>query len=203
MQPLTRRSPSTLGPCQPIGQGTDSPSCSTTSREPSKGLGWPSCSVCLCWSLVGCGPPLSQTHWQAASQSHPNGQPGSTHLGQKLLFAVPFPPACLLPSPDALTWAFVDPQMTLSSGHQLPSQVLPSLTPSGAPPMCCMRCPPSKASPKMVPSGPPQKVCSLPENPSKCPWLTFPTTLTLLPTSSHPKSPSFSPSTHSYQGVSD
>ena len=70
-----------------------------------RGLEWPNCR-----SLGGCGPPLNQPHQWAASPPRSNCQPLSAHQGRKFLFAVPFPPACLLPSPDALTWALSDPR---------------------------------------------------------------------------------------------
>lgn len=128
-----------LGPCQPTVQSTDSSSCSTSTGE------WPNCR-----SLGGCGPPLNHTHRRAASPPHPNCQPVSAHQGRKFLFAVPFPLACLLPSPDALTWALSNPHMTLSSGPQLPSQVPQSLTHLSILRLHCPRCPLSNTRPKMV-----------------------------------------------------
>lgn len=159
-----------LGPCQPTVQSTDSSSCSTSARELSEGPGEAQLQVTRgLWTTP-------QTDTSAGSQPTTSGcQPVSAHQGQKFLFAVPFPPACLLPSPDALTWTLSDPQMTLSPGPQLPSQVPQSLTHLSVPCLSCPRCPLSNAPPKMVPSGPPQKGCSLLGNPTKCPaWLTFP-----------------------------
>lgn len=114
-----------------------------------RGLGWPCCSVWLCWSPVGL--------WTTPqSDTLADKQPTMSTLqvrvrppGPETPLCHAFPPSCLLPSPDALSWALRVPQTMLSSAKPPES----SLSPSGAP--CTCRVPlltfPPRWSPLVVP----------------------------------------------------